>query len=609
MTVVRLRTGWLPTLVAGVALASMLAFLWIRTPGRDTSGYFENVASLRQLKQLDARWELDVLKSGMGLQTDYDSLVDPLVEMDQLRSSLRSMLTSQSHNAAMALAAGGAELDQAMQDKTRFIEHFKSHDSLLRNSLAFLPAAVVDVETEVDRVSPSDRTALRPIVANVKDVLLDIMVYSHAPAEDKAAEATADLDRLAAAGEGAPPSVRRGLQIFSLHVRTVLREQAVVNGLLAGMAAVPTAAGIDALDNLLSAEQREASLRAQTSRQYLLLFAAGLVCLLAYTAVGLIRGHAVINRVNRELQIANTTLEQRVQERTQELHAAQDALVTTARHAGMAEIANNVLHNVGNVLNSVNVSAGIVTSKVRDSQTRGLAKAVRLLDEHASDLAFFLSKDERGKLLPAYLNGLAAALAAEQQDITNELGCLTKSVDHIKDIVAAQQTYAGASSVVEAVHVEELLEDALRMNADATARHKVVIDKEFAAEMPLMLLDKRRLVQIVVNLLNNAKQAMESVLDRPRQLTLGADLTPGTDGRMRLRIRVADAGEGIAAENLDRIFMHGFTTRKTGHGFGLHSCAIAAKEMGGTLGVHSEGPGRGATFTLVLPIDLPDATR
>src|SRR5580704_6445776 len=286
---------------------------------------------------------------------------------------------------------------------------------------------------------------------------------------------------------------------------------------------------------------------------------------------------------------------------TRELHGAQSELVTTARQAGMAEIANNVLHNVGNVLNSVNVSAGLVNSKMRNSKAQGLAKAVELINEHTADLGDFLTHDAKGKLLPGYLNRLVAALAVEQQSVVEELGSLTTSVDHIKDIVATQQSYAGAASVVEAVQVRELLEDALRMNAGALARHQVTVVREFA-DVPLLMLDKSRVLQILVNLIGNAKQAMDGVTDHAHQMTLRVGIADLTDGRS-LRICVEDEGEGIAPENLARLFVHGFTTHDKGHGFGLHSCALAAKEMGGTLTAQSAGLGKGAAFTLELPVN------
>jgi signal transduction histidine kinase len=271
----------------------------------------------------------------------------------------------------------------------------------------------------------------------------------------------------------------------------------------------------------------------------------------------------------------------------------------------MAEIATNVLHNVGNVLNSVNISAGLVSSRVSASKAPGLARAVQMMNAHLADLGDFLTTDEKGKVLPGYLGMLAEALASEQRDVLQELGQLTKSVDHIKDIVATQQSYAGASRVVEPVQVAELLDDALRMNAGALLRHEVTVVKDLA-DLPLLPLDRHRLLQILVNLISNAKQAMAGVVGQVRRMTLRADFADGADGR-RLRISVADEGEGIAAENLARIFNHGFTTRRNGHGFGLHSSALAAREMGGTLSAHSDGPGQGATLILELPIGAAEA--
>ncbi|WP_053179123.1 ATP-binding protein [Pseudomonas kilonensis] len=276
---------------------------------------------------------------------------------------------------------------------------------------------------------------------------------------------------------------------------------------------------------------------------------------------------------------------------------AQTQLAAAARQAGMAEIATNVLHNVGNVLNSVNISADLVTRKLRTSKALGLGKAVQMMNEHAEDLGDFISHDEKGKLLPGYLNQLVDALAVEQQSMTEELGQLSKSVDHIKEIVSAQQSYAGPSSLAETVQIKELIEDALRMNAGIIAAHRITVVRNLA-ETPLLQLDKHRVLLILINLIKNASRAMN---DRPEftpQIILQSEI-PQED---TLVIKVIDNGEGIAPENLTRIFAHGFTTRKDGHGFGLHSCVLAAMEMGGSLEAHSDGPGTGATFTLKLAI-------
>ena len=248
-----------------------------------------------------------------------------------------------------------------------------------------------------------------------------------------------------------------------------------------------------------------------------------------------------------ELAIAKEAAEAALQENekvTQQLRLLQSELLAAARLAGMAENATNVLHNVGNALNSVNVSAALIVSGVRASKVQGLGRAVQLMNEHAVDLGAFLASDAKGKMLPGYLGQLANVLATEQQGLIEELGALTKSVDYIKEIIAAQQTHAGASSLVEPVQIHELVEDALRMNAGALASRHVIVEKDFAT-IPELPLDKGRVLQILSNLIRNAKQAMEPVTDREPRLTLSVAVVRD----QMLRIGIADTGVGIALEN------------------------------------------------------------
>jgi signal transduction histidine kinase len=316
-------------------------------------------------------------------------------------------------------------------------------------------------------------------------------------------------------------------------------------------------------------------------------------------AVMLIAGQLAVSLANAQLY---ESLEQRVQARTRELQDTQAQLVTTARRAGMAEVANNVLHNVGNVLNSINVSARVMRGNIGNSRIEGLARAVALINDHEHDLAHFIETDPRGKALWPYLNRLVGALQSERDEILSDLDRLSLSVDHITYVVATQQSHAGPSSVVEMARPQDLIEEALYLSALAVKRSGLAIVRHYE-EVPASALDKQRLVQVLVNLIGNAAQAMESMPADARQLTLGTSLVQGEDGP-RLRITVQDAGEGIAPENMSRIFAHGFTTRTSGHGFGLHSSAVAATEMGGKLTVHSDGPGHGAIFTIDLPLKI-----
>jgi len=597
MLILAKRQTWLPMTTLGVLLVSALLFLYNKTQDYDPSAYFENVALLRQIKQLDARWELDAMKSKIGINKTYDPLANPLLDLSNLQLQLDVLGSSQKGEHAHTLENAINAFETALQKKANLIEHFKSHNAVLRNSLTFLPTAAEEVKNLLSQGKRQDQSPLKNLAAGVNKVLLASLEYDQAPSADKALEITSQLGRLVTQAKGLPVDISEAVGILVAHVRTVLREQNVVSGLLNSIATAPTAARIDDINNILNSEQRRTSEQAQQYRQYLLLFAAALIALLLYAAVRLIRSHAVINQVNTQLQHANDHLEQRVKQRTHELREVQAELVTTARQAGMAEIATNVLHNVGNVLNSVNVSAGLVQSQMHASKAMGLTKVAQLMNEHADDLGNFLTTDERGRMLPGYLSKLAKVVEEEQQSSINELEQLIKGIDHIKDIVATQQTYAGASSVFEQSKIDDLIEDAIRMSTDSLLHHQVTVVKEFS-DVPLLMLDKHRVLQILINLIRNAMHAMKDMSDQQSRIALRLHRVQ----EHAVQIQVADNGEGIPPENLARIFAHGFTTRKDGHGFGLHSCVLAAQEMGGSLTAHSEGAGKGATFTLELPI-------
>ncbi|MEO6245916.1 MAG: GAF domain-containing protein, partial [Opitutaceae bacterium] len=287
-----------------------------------------------------------------------------------------------------------------------------------------------------------------------------------------------------------------------------------------------------------------------------------------------------------------------------ELEKAQKNLLTSTRMAGMAEVATSVLHNVGNVLNSVNVSATVIADKVRKSKTPTLARVCGLLREHNSDLGNYLTVDPKGRQVPSFLESLAEHLAAEQASIQQEVGSLAKNIEHIKDIVATQQSYAKGTTMIEDLTPAELLEDALHMNLGSISQHQIDLVRQIPADLPFVRVDKHKTLQILVNLIRNAKHACEDS-GRPEKRIIIRAKRHGD----RVWLQVADTGVGIPAENLTRIFNHGFTTKKDGHGFGLHSAANAAKEMGGALTVASAGPGCGATFTLELPSPTEPACR
>jgi PAS domain S-box-containing protein len=289
-------------------------------------------------------------------------------------------------------------------------------------------------------------------------------------------------------------------------------------------------------------------------------------------------------------------------ESAEELERVHKQLMIASRQAGMAEVATNVLHNVGNILNSVNISASLVTERIKQSKAPGVSRLAALLQEQGFAVGDFLVSDERGKRIPEYLNSLGEQLLSDQRMELEELGSLRDNLEHIKDTVAMQQSYAKLCGVTETVAVAELVEDSLRLNAGAFVRHGVTLRREFS-EVPSVTVDKHKVLQILVNLVRNAKYACDESGRSDKLITLRVEPAP-----VGVRISVIDNGVGIPAKNMSRLFTHGFTTRVDGHGFGLHSGALAAQELGGLLRVSSDGPGRGATFILELPCNLTDGS-
>lgn len=267
-------------------------------------------------------------------------------------------------------------------------------------------------------------------------------------------------------------------------------------------------------------------------------------------------------------------------------------------YAGMAEVASGVLHNIGNVLNSVNVSAALIAEKLDQSELANLLKVIALLREREADLAAFLTDDPQGKHALAYLERLGETLRDERATLRDETDALLKSIDHINEIVRMQQDYARTSGLFEKVSLKDLVEDALRLNEDALKRHQAQVFREYG-DVPPIVTQKHKILQILVNLVRNAKYALAEVGPENRKIILRV----GDLGDGNVRVEVTDTGKGIPREHLPKIFAYGFTTRKVGgHGFGLHISALTARELGGALRAFSDGPGKGATFALEIPI-------
>ncbi len=323
-------------------------------------------------------------------------------------------------------------------------------------------------------------------------------------------------------------------------------------------------------------------------------------------------------RLYDELSLLNRELEARVTARTAELRETnhqllveveerikaekervelQSKLLETARRAGMTEVAIGVLHNVGNVLNSVTISATCLAESFKNTRLPQLDRLVDLLAQHRDDLAHFLSADERGRLFPAYLEKLSGALNKQQTKDADEVRKLSQHLSHAIEVIRAQQAQANVKAVLEPVAVEELLEQAVKINAVEIDEGDVSVIRSIE-QLPVLLVDKHKVLQILINLVKNAVQSLRLIESGKRVLRLGLQ----RDREGLTVFSVEDNGVGISPEDLSRVFSYGFTTKSDGHGFGLHNAANAATEMGGQISVTSPGRGLGACFNLSLPL-------
>ncbi len=273
---------------------------------------------------------------------------------------------------------------------------------------------------------------------------------------------------------------------------------------------------------------------------------------------------------------------------------AQKELLAQAHLAGMAEIATEILHNVGNSLNSLKVSAQLIQEVVRHSVVDGLKNANQLLDEHADNLNDFFSHNPKGKKLLQYYHTLEKKFEEDNNKIASHLSRLFDKVQEITNVVAAQQDYADAPSLLEELDASVIIDNALVIESEIMEESDISVKKEYS-DVPKIVAQKTKFLHILVNIFKNARNAMAKSISK--KLSVCVDCNDRT-----IFIRVKDTGMGIPQKDITKIFAYGYTTLKEGLGFGLHNCANYMTEMGGKIWAESDGKGEGATFVLEFPI-------
>jgi signal transduction histidine kinase len=293
---------------------------------------------------------------------------------------------------------------------------------------------------------------------------------------------------------------------------------------------------------------------------------------------------------------------QQAQERKQflaEQERFRSQLGEAAYKIEMADMASTVLHNVGNVLTSVAVAANMVESVVDQSSVILVNRMAELIKAHDQDLGTYLTEDPKGKRIPPSLEKLGTHLIEEQRAILKEMKGLVRNIRHMKQIIASHQTLAKPAGQAEQISLVNVLSHAIELSFQPGDEKWITICPDYQ-QVPTVLVDQHQLLQILVNLLRNAKQAMRQQVQDSHALNLSVKYQEDDEASVVMMIQ--DSGVGIAPEHLSKMFMRGFTTKTDGNGIGLHSSILAIQSMGGSMHVQSEGVGRGATFTLTFPV-------
>lgn len=278
------------------------------------------------------------------------------------------------------------------------------------------------------------------------------------------------------------------------------------------------------------------------------------------------------------------------------LSSTQAALVEASRRAGQADVAANVLHNIGNVLNAVLVSRSTLSDTLTRSRMADITKLADLLQEHRHDLARFVSEDPKGRLVPAFVAQLAEQWGRESTLMNAELARIDESLAHIRDVMEAQRASARPWSVLEPVRAGDIARSALGVIASSLDRHGVAHSLEIHTEATIKT-DRVTVMQVLVNLLTNAKESVLAHGAPDRRIHMSVDESPDRS----VRYTVRDNGGGITPEVLASLFRQGYTTKPTGQGLGLHYSMLSIQRLGGDIAVTSDGAGKGAVFTVILP--------